>query len=338
MNQFQIGLQGNEATFTCASDDTLLRAALRAGIALPYECNSGGCGSCKFELVTGNVDNQWPDAPALTPRDHRKGKLLACQCRPTEDCSIKIGAGTSDMPRFRPQRFTARLTEIVILTSDMSEFRFTADAPAEFQPGQYVLFDIPGVSGARGYSMSNLANSNGDWHFIVKRKPDGKATHFLFSQLELGSSIDMDGPYGLAFLRNNVPRDTVCIAGGSGLSPMMSIVRAQCSDATNSERTIHVFYGGRGPDDICTPGLMAELDNAGSELFAYDAISDEEQKHRWDGECCFIHELVEKKLGPKLSDYEFYFCGPPPMTDACQRMLMIDHKVPFEQIHFDRFF
>ena len=338
MSTFQINIDGNDAAFDCDQNDTLLRAALRAGVALPYECNSGGCGSCKFELAAGDVYNQWEGAPALTPRDQRKGKMLACQCRPAADCTMKISLSAEDLPEFRPRRFVAKLAKVVALTDDMAEFQFTTTNPAEFQPGQYALFDVPNVTGSRGYSMSNLPNDDGEWHFIIKRSPEGKATSFLFDSIDVGTDIRMDGPYGLAYFRPDLNRDIVCVAGGSGLSPMMSIVKTACADASQSARKVHLFYGGRAPADICTPGLVAGITNTYNNLLTYDAISDEQQKSQWNGACCFIHELVEKTLGGTLAEHEFYFCGPPPMTDACQRMLMLDHKVPFEQIHFDRFF
>jgi toluene monooxygenase electron transfer component len=170
--------------------------------------------------------------------------------------------------------------------------------------------------------------------------PDGKGSNFLFDQLKEGDNITFDGPYGLAYLKPEIPRDIVCIAGGSGLSPIMSIARAATGDPRLKDRKIYLFYGGRGPADICTPELVSEIEHLDAELVCHNATSDPElsAQQNWDGECCFVHELVEKTLGDSMPDYEFYFCGPPVMTDTVQRMLMIDHKVPFEQIHFDRFF
>ena len=72
----------------------------------------------------------------------------------------------------------------------------------------------------------------------------------------------------------------------------------------------------------------------------FNAVSDVDaaKKAGWDGEVGFVHELLAKTLGDKLPEHEFYFCGPPPMTDALTRMLMMEYKVPFDQIHFDRFY
>ena len=338
--KFNIKLQVQEFEYDCESSDTLLRAALRTGLGFPYECNSGGCGSCKFELVDGEVEVLWEDAPGLTPRDKRKGKMLGCQCRPLSDCIVKVNLEHHSAPEHKPQKFTASYTSRRDLTDDMAEFRFTTQGPARFLPGQYISMILPGVEGERAYSMSNIANKAGYWQFIVKRMPEGKGSNYLFDQLKEGDEITFDGPYGLAYLKPEIPRDIVCIAGGSGLSPIMSICRAATGDPRLKDRKIYMFYGGRGPSDICTPELVSEIEHLDAELICYNATSDQalSEQQNWDGECCFVHELVEKKLGEKLPDYEFYFCGPPVMTDVVHRMLMIDHKVPFEQIHFDRFF
>ncbi|BAO43853.1 2Fe-2S iron-sulfur cluster-binding protein [Thiolapillus brandeum] len=337
---YKITVDGSDNEFSCDDRDTLLRAALRQGVTIPYECNSGGCGSCKFELVSGEVEDLWPDAPALTPRDKRKGKKLACQCRPVSDAVIKVRLEDHAAPEIRPNRFKVRYLGRRDLTADMAEFRFQSDAPARFLPGQFAMLSLPGIQGDRAYSMSNIPNEAGYWQFIIKRMPEGNASTWLFSELKEGDVLELDAPYGQAYLRPEIERDVVCIAGGSGLSPVMSIVRAATGDSRFADRKIYLFYGGRTPGDICTPELLSEIEPLDAQLICETAISDADAATResWEGPCCFVHELVEQTLGDRMPEFEYYFCGPAPMTEAVQRMLMIEHKVPFEQIHFDRFF
>jgi toluene monooxygenase electron transfer component len=335
-----ISLKNKSNSFDCDENDTLLRAAIRSGIKMPYECNSGGCGSCKFDLVEGEVETLWEDAPGLSPRDIRKGKKLACQCKAVTNCEIDFREENWEAPRFPPKRFKATFIERRDLTSDLAEFKFKSDDSADFMAAQYVMFSMPGVNADRAYSMSNISNKEGYWHFIIKKMPNGQASSFLFDELEKGDSLDLDGPYGLAYLNPKIDRNVVCIGGGSGLSPIMSVARTIISDKQFDGQTVTLFYGGRGPKDICTPELVEEIENSNNRITCHNATSDPElsAEHGWDGEVCFVHELVKNTLGESLPEYEFYFCGPPPMTEAVQRMLMIDYKVPFDQIHFDRFF
>ena len=335
----KVSIDGHEQSFPSDGNDSLLRAGLRAGFGLPYECSTGSCGTCKFELLDGEVADLWPDAPGLTERDKRKGRKLACQNQPLSDCTIKIRIDPAAVPEIAPRRQAVRLVESRALTHDMREFHFTGEAAAQFLPGQYALFKLPGVSGMRAYSMANLANESGDWQFHIKNMPGGAGSEALFGGVVApGREIELDGPYGLAYLRER-PRDIVCIAGGSGLSPMVSIARGVAADAAFSARQLHFFYGGRQPRDICGEDILRDLPGFAERMSFHAAISEPSvAPDAWTGYRGFIHELAVETLAGEMADYEFYFAGPPAMAEAVQRCLMREHKVPFGQLHFDRFF
>jgi len=337
MQKYLIQLADSDLTIPCEQPDTVLRAALRSGIGFPYECSSGGCGSCAFELLAGELTELWSSAPGLSLRARERGLRLACQSAPAGDCLIKVRSKAECVPPVVPRRHIATLVRARPLTHDISEFQLRTEAAAEFLPGQYALLDIAGVAGSRCYSMSNLANTEGDWHFIVKRVPGGAATNILFDQLSPGAQIGLDGPYGMSYLRTDSARDIVCIAGGSGISPVMSILRAAVREPRLAGRTLSLFYGGRSPRDICSTGLISEDPILRGRVICHEAISDPACTDDWTGSRGFIHEIVQSKVGDRIRDLEFYFCGPPPMINALQRMLIIDHKVPAAQLHFDRF-
>ena len=340
MTIHRISTEGNTCEFQQEDHDTVLRAALRAGIGFPYECNSGGCGSCKFDLIEGAIENLWPEAPGLTERDRRKNYLLACQCRATSDLRIKMRPAQEYVPPITPQRRKASFIGAVDLTHDIREFRFVAEGKADFLPGQYATLTIPGIASPRAYSMSNLANAQGEWHFQIRRVPSGKATERLFHKLAMGDEVEIDGPYGLAWLREDNPRDIACIAGGSGLAPMISIARGASARGLLEARNLHFFYGGRTPRDICGESLLRQLPEFGKRIHFHPVVSLPEQDlgEIWTGETGYVHDLVRSELHDRITNFEFYFAGPPPMTQALQEMLMVGYRVPFDQVHFDRFF
>ena len=346
MTQHQIAIDGREgAGFPQHAQDTILRAALRSGVGFPYECNSGGCGSCKFDLVSGTVENLWPEAPAITERDRRKGRLLACQSRATSDACVRFRPQPEYQPLVVPRRMRAKLIEVRSLTHDIREFRFRTREPADFLAGQYVMLTLPGMTSPRAYSMSNTANRDtldggGEWHLQIRRVPHGRATDVLFHHLETGGEVEMDGPFGLAFLRHDAERDIVCVAGGSGLAPMISIARGATQSGMLQKCHLHFFYGGRTPRDICGEDLLKMLPGFGDKIHFYPVVSMplENPASPWTGETGFVHELVRRKFGEELPKFEFYFAGPPPMTNSLHEMLMVGYRVPFHQIHFDRFF
>ena len=341
MKSFSVRVSGAEdKAFRCDADDTVLSAALRAGIGFPYECNSGGCGTCQFELLEGDLAELWPEAPGLSPRARGRGKRLACQSVPGSDCTIKVALNDEMAPAIAPRRQMLAFVGSRPLTDDMAEFSFRSNGPAEFLPGQFATIRLGNVQGHRAYSMSNLPNAAGEWHFVVKRVPGGKGTSVLFDALAPGDEVSVDGPYGNSYLRTANGRDIVCIAGGSGLSPVLSILRAAVRAPGLSDRRIQLFYGGRGPRDICVPEILAADPLLRERVVLHTAISDDNAPGaaEWAGERGFVHELVRKTLGEQIPQFDYYFCGPPPMTDAVHRMLLLDYKVPARQLHFDRFF
>ena len=336
---FKIALADSQEHFACAADDTIMRAALRAGIGMPYECNVGSCGACKVELVSGEVESNWPEAPALTERDRGRRRVLACQSRPVGDCTVKARLADQYQTGCRPQRFEATMTACRDLTHDIREFRFQLATPVNFLPGQYALLYFPSVNGPRAYSMSNIAQGDGSWHFMIKRVPGGAGSSALFDRVRVGDRLRLDGPYGLAYLRPDSPRDIVCIAGGSGLAPVISIARGVAANLAMAARKVHLFYGGRAPRDICGEDLMRELPGFGERFFYHPTISlpESEGAQQWTGKVGFVHEMALHVLGNKLPEHEIYFAGPPAMAQAVQRMLM-QEKVPGAQVHYDAFY
>lgn len=338
MTSAQILNETDGSTFAQAGEDTILRAALRAGLGVSYECNSGGCGACKFELIEGEVETLWENAPGLSERDRKRGRHLACQCRVRGSVRLKMAAADEYRPAVLPKRQAARLLASTDITHDIREFVFQAEEDADFLPGQYAMLDLPGIEGSRAYSMSNIGNGRREWHFQIRKVPEGKGTRTLFEDLKPGDEIRLDGPYGLAFLRTDSPRDIVCVAGGSGLAPMVSIARGAMAARLLGNRRLYFFYGARTPKDVCGQDMLDRAALADGQIIYVPVVSQPGSPAAWHGATGFVHHAMVEQLPEALGNYEFYFAGPAPMTQSLQELLMLEHKVPFGQIHFDRFF
>jgi toluene monooxygenase electron transfer component len=326
----------NGPFFEVRGNDSLLKAALRAGVGFPYECSVGSCGSCKFDLLSGEVSTLWNEAPGLTHRDRQRGKRLGCQSVPQGDLRVRVRTAPEFEPAIRPKVVAAELVRARVLTHDMTEFTFRSACAADFLPGQYALVQLPGISAQRAYSMSNQPNAEGAWQFIIRRVPHGVLTRHMFDQVNVGDTLMIDGPYGLAFLRP-ITRDMVCIAGGSGLAPMVSIASAAAPLLASHGRRLHFYYGGRAPRDLAAASMLSGLSGFGEQFRYVEAVSQPEAADDWRGHVGFIHELAEQELGDALADCEVYFAGPSPMVQATLDTLMLKRGVPFAQIHYDRF-
>lgn len=336
----KIKIADTDLEFECDTGDAIMRAALRADIPFPYECNVGRCGSCRFEILDGEIENLWPEAPALTARDRRANLKLGCQSVPRGDCTIKVRLDRNCAPLTRPSLKKATFVRVHDVTHDIREFVFRTEGPAEFRAGQYALFHLAGVQGPRAYSMCNTANAAGEWRFLIKHVRTGAGTNVLFNDLKAGDAIMIDAPYGLAYFREGFERNIVCVAGGSGLSPIIALVRQAAQHPRFAERKVHVFYGGRGPSDICGEEFLRVLPHYGDNITYNASISlpELDPNGMWIGPVGYIHETVERILNGRLADYEFYVAGPPPMLQATVQMLVLKHKVDIGRVHFDRFF
>ena len=190
------------------------------------------------------------------------------------------------------------------ITHDIREFRFRTNSAPRFLPGQYALLEVPATNAPRAYSMSNIDDGSGEWHFHIRRVADGQGTSYMFDRMTPGEGITLDGPFGHAWLRGDAPRDLVCIAGGAGLSPLISIARGMAREPALAQRKLHFFYGGRGRTDLCGESMLgASLPGFGERLFYHAINLDARARHdgEWQGDVGFVHDLAERKLGTALA-------------------------------------
>lgn len=335
--RYRVTLANGGPSFDASCDDTLLGCMLRAGLGMPYECNAGGCGSCKFTLVEGDLDDDLEDTPGLRGSDRRKNKHLACISRVRGDCVIDARLNAAYVPQIPPRRREALFLSREGLTHDLWEFRFRSEEPAEFLPGQYAKVYLPGVGGPRSYSMSNTANADGIWTFQIKRTPGGEATTKLFDGELEGMKAVLDAPYSIAHLDAESPRRAVCIAGGSGLAPMVSILRG-LAEAKGAVGDALLYYGARTPRDVIAPDYFRSIPGFDPDGQYRPVVSEADEDPAWSGPCGFLHEHLAAALPETCNDLDFYIAGPPPMVEAVRRHLVLDRGVAVEQLHYDRFF
>lgn len=329
----KITRQPDGLVFECTKGDTVLRAALRAGLGMPYSCNVGSCGNCRFELIDGEVNHQRTDPPAWSERDLKRNRWLGCQAEPLVDCTIKFREDPNAVSRDRPAVRTAELISVTPRTRDISEFEFRISGDPGFRPGQYALLQPPGVQGGRAYSMSNLPQE-GTWKFMIKLVPEGAATGYLFNDARPGDEIVIDGPFGTAWLREEAPRDVLLAAGGSGLSPMVSIARGAEEAGLLDDRKLRFFYGARSQEDLFDPRKVFGGDLAARIEFVA-ALS--EPPPGWSGPTGLLPDVIHDLMGAAVADHELYFAGPPAMSTAMQKMAH-GAGLPMDRAHFDDFY
>jgi propane monooxygenase reductase subunit len=322
--------------FEVDEDETVLAGAFRQGLQLMHGCKEGQCSACKSFLLDGEVDLDRYSTFALPDFELEEGWTLLCRAHALEDLEVELINFDEDILRsgVPVQEGTARVDAIEPLTHDIRRLVLSLGEPAEleFHPGQYVDITIPGAdNGAhRSFSMANLPSDTGRLEFMIKLYPDGRFSGLLGSgEICEGTELEITGPYGMFTLRDQSPRRLVFIGGGAGMAPILCLLRSL--QERGIERDAVYYYGARTETDLFH---REELEALASELpsFRYvPALSDAE----WDGEAGMITDVVER-LEEDLKDVDAYVCGPPPMVEAAQGLLMAK-GVPESRIYFDKF-
>lgn len=329
-----VRLDPSSALLACAPGQTVLAAALAAGIDLPYECASGSCGSCRARLVEGSVSPLWAAAPGLSERDRRKGdRILCCQSVVQGDCVIQIQprAGT---PPVRPARWRTRVRGLRPLNPDVMHLVLQADHAVDFLPGQFMLFELPYGIGRRAYSMANLPGINGRLEFIVKRKPGGLGCAYLFDGLREGDAVHLEGPYGRAWLREDGADDIVLLAGGSGLAPIWSI--AQAALRRWPRRRLRLYFGANRAEDLF---WLEEIEQARRAMPALEANLVLVQSSAADPPAArigLVAAVMAQDMGDAMTS-DLYLAGPPGLVDSVLRDFVATGRARADRVFFDRF-
>ena len=311
--------------------ETMLEALLRNGIDYPHGCTSGVCGMCKSRLVSGKVELAQYYPSVLSDEEREAGLTLVCCAEPLSDCTVSPIQADMLLPSVTTM--SARISRVERLTHDICRICLVLHhgRPFHFLAGQYVLLSTEALP-AREFSMANLPGSP-EMEFFIRRIPGGVFTEFIFERARVGQAFVVTGPYGLAFLREGHIGPMLAVAGGSGLAPVLSIVRTAL--IYGMTQSIRLFVGVRAERDVFLEQELIELQAKYQNLLVMFALSDpEEASERPAG---LVHEVLATRLaGEELVDCRAYVAGPPVMVEAVSKVL-IQQGLSASSCHADPF-
>jgi NAD(P)-dependent dehydrogenase (short-subunit alcohol dehydrogenase family)/NAD(P)H-flavin reductase/ferredoxin len=294
---------------SCAEDQTVADASYRSRINIPMDCRDGVCGTCKAFCESGDADRGSYLEEALAPDEERAGYVLTCQLKPRSDLVLRI-ASTSAVARTGPTTHRGTVTGLdrispttVALTIEIPDRTELA-----FLPGQYANIAVPGTPDERSYSFSNGPEDEA-LTFLVKLTPGGVMSSWLTDRARVGDDISFTGPHGSFFLRES-DDPLLLLAGGTGLAPILSILRAL--DAAGSGRAMHLLYGATTDADVVELGTIDRLAGSIPGLTWSYCVADPDTQAPNQG---YVTSLIEPA---HLHDgaAAVYLCGPPAMVDA----------------------
>ncbi len=336
--------KGGELSFDCGDREPILYAGLRQGVSLPFECATGTCGTCRARVMTGQVEVRWKEAPGGARLKPEKGDILMCQTWPRSDCTVRVPSELTKVDDAQPTLRHGIVRNIHPLTRDVAQFDLYLSSPMTFHAGQFVVLETPDVSGGRAYSMVNFEPGLDRLAFLLKRKPGGRFSSWFFDEIAGEPEVQVFGPLGRAIFQPRERRNIICVAGGSGIAGMMSILESAIRAEHFHAHIGSVFFGVR---TLAETFYLEELSRYAAasrgNLEITVALSHEAPATPLHPDFPIlqfaqgmVHEVAARALTERNRNALIYVAGPPIMVDSTLRAL-ITGGVPVRDIRYDKF-
>ena len=318
--------------------ETVLDAAFRQGISLMHGCKEGQCGSCKSRLVDGDIELLKYSTFALPEYESETGHVLLCRTHVFSDITVELLNYDEDLlsRSIAVTEFLGRVVATSALTHDIRLLEIEIERPLKFWAGQYVDLTLADHKITRAFSMANAPAEGRLLKFIIKKYPNGAFSSLLDGELKVGDVVSAKGPYGTCFRREARPGPMLLIGGGSGMSPLWSILTDHVE--SGESRPIRFFYGARTRADLFYLDELTAIAAKLSDFRFIPALSHASDEDKWEGETGFVHDVVLRHLRANKLDgaIDAYACGPTPMIDALLPVLQMNGVEP-DHIFFDKF-
>jgi toluene monooxygenase electron transfer component len=345
--QIQLSAKNRLFSFDVPDGESILYAGMRQGLELPYGCATGTCGTCKVRCHRGRCVSTWPDAPGMRVSGNDSDALLMCQSTPLEDTVLETGATVyrADPGSCLPNYAGGWITEERVLAPDVMAFSLELDRPMSHEAGQFVALRVPVIPGYRVYSMTNFSPGSRRLDLLIKRKPGGGFSEWLFNPSRSGIRVNVFGPLGRATFSPSAGRHLLIIAGGSGIAGMMSILARAMQEGYFDRYRGHVFFGVRTWSDRFFLAELAEMQAAHpGQLSVTLALSDEDLPESAASEYPglafargLVHEVAVAAMAGNCANTRAYVAGPPVAVNATLRSLLRDAKLAAADIRYDKF-
>lgn len=332
---FSVTIEPSGRQFTMQRDQTVLGAAIDAGVGLPYGCKDGACGSCKCKLIEGRVIHGAHQTKALSPEEEAAGWVLTCCATPQTDLVLESRQVVSE-GNFPIVKMPTRVTSLTRVAPDVIVMRLQLPATHSFgfRAGQYIEFILKDGS-RRSYSMANAPHTLSDGiELHLRHMPGGKFTDHVFGEMKEKEILRVEGPYGSFFLREDSDKPIVLLASGTGFAPIKAIIEHM--EHQGITRPTVLYWGCRSKADLYLNDWVEQAAARLPWLRYVPVLSEAKPEDLWSGRTGFVHQAVLDDL-PSLAGHEVYACGAPVMVQVAQREFTAQAGLPTECFYADAF-
>ncbi len=325
----EVVVQPGARVLTVQPGANLLETLRAQGVPISHSCMSGRCGTCRCRVLAGEVLESGREIRRTSPHADADGHyVLACMSALTGPCVIEVPE--PDEVVTHPARvLKAKVEALDPLTHDILRLRLRSAKPLDFSPGQYATLQFT-PEHIRPYSMAGIAGDD-LLEFHIRLVPGGRVSGYVRDTLRVGDAVRVSGPLGTAYLRSRHDGPMLCVAGGTGLAPVMSIVRGAL--AAGMRNDIHVYAGARTGSDVYGMDVLRGLASEFPNLRVHSVVATGEAGGARAG------LVTDAFVGdwPALAGWRAYLCGSPAMVDAAALVAVRQGLAP-THIHADAFY
>ncbi len=330
---FSVKVEPSGHQFNVEAGETVLEAALRQGVALPYGCRNGACGACLGKLLSGEVSYPEGSPPALGDAEQAAGQAVLCQAVAESDLVIESREAEQAQDievKILPSRIAVmqRLNHDVMLL----KLKLPETERMQFLAGQYI--DILLKDGRRrSFSLANAPHDDDYLVLHIRHIEGGDFTGEVFDKMQLKDILRIEGPHGQFCLREDSNRPLIFMAGGTGYAPIKGMLDHML--AMGIQRPVHLYWGARAREDLYLHQEAEALAALHDNIRYTPVLSEPKDSDNWTGRTGYVHDAILEDY-PDLSEYEIYAAGPPAMVYAGRDALPA-HGLDLSRYYSDAF-
>ena len=330
---------GHTIEFAASPNEDVVTSALKQNVILLTSCREGGCSTCKAECTDGEYELANASVQALPPDEEEDGFVLLCCTYPRSNLTLSLPY-TFDRVSFQKlnQEWSGDILAMERVSSNVMRLAIRPVAPEtgmpvklKFWPGQYMDIEVPGTNVWRSYSMA-ATSDNGELEFLIRLMPDGFFSKFLVNDAAPGTRVKLHGPSGSFAMRENGFRPRYFIAGGTGLSPVLSMIRHMQIEGHPQQAKL--FFGVTHQHELFFADKLRDIETAMPNLEVHISVINPELSSPYSPGTV-VDELVKhfEQDGPSP---DIYLCGPPGMIDATLAATR-KYGMPADQVFYEKF-
>lgn len=334
MTYARLTLLPSQQVLAVEEGETILDAALRAGLNLPHSCKGGHCSACRARLVSGAVTYPLGPPLGITSQEQAGGLTLLCQAHAAStELTIEIREIRPPVAEYHIQSLPCRIEHMHELAPGVMSvaLRLPANEMFNFVAGQYIDIMLP-QSRRRSFSIANPPHDAQFIELHIRKVAGGEFTQQLFNGMQEKTLLRIEGPLGQFWFREESERPALLIGGGTGYAPLRAMLRhlLERGDA----RPLHLYWGAQTPADLYEDRMLRELTRRFPNL-SYTPVLSNAVDGDWQGRTGWVHAAALEDH-PQIGQFDVYASGPPVMVETIRQQFG-ERGLPAEQLFFDSF-